>query len=602
MRTAQLALLTLIAACQPDAAPLTEEGALVTPQLDGKSDFAQTVTLHGALSWEAAVEGAFTQHFEFHRYTLNIATPSALRLEITQAGTSRDLDTSLFIFGPRAAEEDAGPLVAQDDNSGWGPHARLDLSGLPSGEYAVVVGTADALGKGRYRLALTCGAPGACEACVDADLGEAVGAPAATGSTVNGEDLTTGSCGFNPAPERRLRWRAPAAGLFEFDTFNSRFGTVLYLLSDDGACGGEELVCSNNASPGVYQSQLTRVFEAGESVIVVVDGYNARQGDFALNISGPFAPCPDLSLGEALGAVISEGLEAGWPSDLSGCGAGRLTRSYAWRAAASGRYRLRLRGEGALALEITDGCRGAPLACAEGGEVTLTLYQGQEIILHASGTEGIMTLEIEALEPDPAECPSHAALASTAAAGQRTLGYDTARAFMFSTLDNQGGQVQCVYTGEWVSARGIPPNEVMNTEHTWPKSRGADFSPARADLHHLFPTMSRANSARSSNPFGDVTSATDTFGPASLGWSADGRFVFEPRPEHKGDAARAMLYFSTRYDMRISAAEEATLRRWHLEDPVSAGERARNDGVEARQGNRNPFIDHPEWADCVADF
>jgi hypothetical protein len=43
----------------------------------------------------------------------------------------------------------------------------------------------------------------------------------------------------------------------------------------------------------------------------------------------------------------------------------------------------------------------------------------------------------------------------------------------------------------------------------------------------------------------------------------------------------------------------SVLLAWHRQDPVDAVERRRNEVVFAAQGNRNPFIDHPEWAGCV---
>jgi hypothetical protein len=43
----------------------------------------------------------------------------------------------------------------------------------------------------------------------------------------------------------------------------------------------------------------------------------------------------------------------------------------------------------------------------------------------------------------------------------------------------------------------------------------------------------------------------------------------------------------------------ATLRQWHADDPVDAREMSRNDVVYSYQGNRNPFIDHPEWVEML---
>jgi endonuclease I len=38
------------------------------------------------------------------------------------------------------------------------------------------------------------------------------------------------------------------------------------------------------------------------------------------------------------------------------------------------------------------------------------------------------------------------------------------------------------------------------------------------------------------------------------------------------------------------------LLAWHLADPPDAEELARNDVIQSFQGNRNPFVDHPQWA------
>ena len=38
------------------------------------------------------------------------------------------------------------------------------------------------------------------------------------------------------------------------------------------------------------------------------------------------------------------------------------------------------------------------------------------------------------------------------------------------------------------------------------------------------------------------------------------------------------------------------LLKWHERYPVSKYERHRNMAIFAKQGNRNPFIDYPQWA------
>lgn len=176
------------------------------------------------------------------------------------------------------------------------------------------------------------------------------------------------------------------------------------------------------------------------------------------------------------------------------------------------------------------------------------------------------------------------------------LDYREARQQMFTKIDNVAGEVECVYTGRKGRYNSLPSDRDMNCEHTWPQSHGA-VGIAKSDLHHLFPTDSSANSTRGSLPFGQVSNAEWAEG----GSKCDGD-VFEIRPEHRGNAARAKFYFAVRYGKQIGAEEEATLREWNKEDPIDAAEKARNDKIENLQHNRNPFIDHPEFIDRISDF
>ncbi|MFA7330693.1 MAG: endonuclease [Candidatus Delongbacteria bacterium] len=182
--------------------------------------------------------------------------------------------------------------------------------------------------------------------------------------------------------------------------------------------------------------------------------------------------------------------------------------------------------------------------------------------------------------------------------GHTALSYDAARLEMFSDLDNVNGWVECVYTGLDVQTTGIPDNAVMNTEHTWPQSYGAE-GVARSDLHHLFPTDSWINSSRGNLPFGEVLVSSSGYpiGGADRGTNATGQTVFEPRDLHKGDCARAVMYFALRYgnlsDFLGMAGQESVLRAWHQSDPVSNKEIMRNQDIEVLQHNRNPFIEQP---------
>jgi endonuclease I len=187
--------------------------------------------------------------------------------------------------------------------------------------------------------------------------------------------------------------------------------------------------------------------------------------------------------------------------------------------------------------------------------------------------------------------------------GHNSLSYDDVRELMFTSVDNENGRVQCVYTGQWVTTNGIPPSSVMNTEHTWCRSWGSDTLPAKSDLNHLYPTLASVNTRRSNEPFGEVVQPTWEGGGSALGQDATGSTVFEPRDPHKGDCARALFYFSIRYNMEITdAVMEDVLRVWNRSDFPDEKEIERNDAVLQIQHKRNPFIDCPEVVDRIPDL
>ncbi len=183
-----------------------------------------------------------------------------------------------------------------------------------------------------------------------------------------------------------------------------------------------------------------------------------------------------------------------------------------------------------------------------------------------------------------------------------SVSYKDAKKRMFKTLDNRNGRVCSVYSDHCLQTRKVPNHREMNAEHTWPKSRGADRKPAISDLHHLFPCNSEVNSIRSSHPFCEVRDVEWTNGMSSMGTGGGRGKCFEPPHEHKGNVARSMMYFSIRYNKKIDSRQENFFRKWHKEDPVDQMEIDRNNAISRFQRNTNPFIDHPELVDFIADF
>lgn len=201
------------------------------------------------------------------------------------------------------------------------------------------------------------------------------------------------------------------------------------------------------------------------------------------------------------------------------------------------------------------------------------------------------------------------------------VGYKAARIYLMGTfyLVKSGNSyaikdVYCERNRESTEFLSDPPRpgrtpnpKVVNVEHTWPQSHFSkryDNETQKSDMHHLFPTDSLMNSVRSSHMFGEVeTDLTHLECPARFGLGSAGTDeVFEPPQSHKGNVARALFYFSIRYDKAIDKDEEKVLRKWHIEDPVDEEERARNEEIHNLQKNRNPFIDFPELADRISNF
>lgn len=174
-----------------------------------------------------------------------------------------------------------------------------------------------------------------------------------------------------------------------------------------------------------------------------------------------------------------------------------------------------------------------------------------------------------------------------------------------------------IYTGKSLakSSNGTGRDD-WNREHVWAKSHG-DFGTrlgAGTDLHHIKPADVTVNSSRNNKNFDN----SDEPHHEALLCRHDSD-SFEPRDSVKGDVSRMIFYMAVRYEgedgepdlelveyMNESKSPHhgklSTLLEWHKKDPVSDFERRRNNLIyEKYQGNRNPFIDHPEWVEAIWD-
>jgi endonuclease G, mitochondrial len=170
-------------------------------------------------------------------------------------------------------------------------------------------------------------------------------------------------------------------------------------------------------------------------------------------------------------------------------------------------------------------------------------------------------------------------------------------------IAEQRASFRAATTGERVAVDASAEAEVeelhpYNCEHVVCQSWFTHAEPMRGDLHHLFTCERKCNSFRGSSPYTNFADYLEVVRESCGKREASG---FEPW-RAKGPVARATLYFLIRYPRLGVYSEEtlALLLEWHGDEPVSDYERHRNAAIFEKQGNRNPVIDHPDWAARIA--
>ena len=204
-------------------------------------------------------------------------------------------------------------------------------------------------------------------------------------------------------------------------------------------------------------------------------------------------------------------------------------------------------------------------------------------------------------------------------------------AFAIADIDDQGYIIDiysnCRYRPSDNGSSASHVGEGYNREHSFPRSWfGGEVAPMNTDVFHIYPTDIKVNSQRGNNPYGVCANGTRlTYGnyvaKGKLGdctYPGYSGVVFEPDDEYKGDLARTYFYMVTCYKNELSSWPGSPnlnysqnkykafstwtinmLMEWTRMDPVSEKEIKRNDAVYGIQGNRNPFIDHPELAEFI---
>ena len=187
-----------------------------------------------------------------------------------------------------------------------------------------------------------------------------------------------------------------------------------------------------------------------------------------------------------------------------------------------------------------------------------------------------------------------------------------------------GDKTTAIRWGDSCGGYNTSGKQIWNKEHIWAKSNGfaSESKPAHSDLHHLRVSDERCNNLRGNLPFNVVaqhnndTAVENHYKKLTDNYRITNSY-FEPRDTDKGDVARALFYMATRYyngdgsnsPLSLTTGTDSsggkwgyldTLLAWHEADPVDEFEAHRNDLIYTQfQHNRNPYIDHPEYARAV---
>lgn len=201
-------------------------------------------------------------------------------------------------------------------------------------------------------------------------------------------------------------------------------------------------------------------------------------------------------------------------------------------------------------------------------------------------------------------------------------GYENDNSILLYYTENPNGVDPYVFFhGSGQCTSPTAEGDCYNFESLVPQSAFSGTAPMKNDINHVIPTDAFVNNQRGNLPYGKVgTSTWTSLNGSKIGNSASSGYtgtVFEPLDEFKGDIARAIFYFATRYEDTVenytsfpmfNGTENQALSDWAIDvlldwhnnvDPVDQREIDRNNAVYNYQGNTNPFVDHPEYADSI---
>lgn len=187
-----------------------------------------------------------------------------------------------------------------------------------------------------------------------------------------------------------------------------------------------------------------------------------------------------------------------------------------------------------------------------------------------------------------------------------SVSYDWTRFEACDEAEDDSNYVLCLYSRKKELKTAHVSSAVgWNREHSFPQSKMTSTQ-AKSDDHIIFASDNKVNGARSNYKLGNVshtgaTAIVDSYGATTECYLVDS--VFEPSPDARGEVARASLYAATLYDFDLAEnfTSQDVCLNWHASYPVSDREIYRNNTNYTNQKNRNPFIDHPEFATMIWD-
>lgn len=216
---------------------------------------------------------------------------------------------------------------------------------------------------------------------------------------------------------------------------------------------------------------------------------------------------------------------------------------------------------------------------------------------------------------------SYSGLYTTYLTSDRDYYYENNGTLLDMYTENPTGE-ECEFTygtNQDDGTLGTAECQRYNREHLIPQSVFNSQTPMYSDAHFVVPSDKYVNGQRGDLPFSKVNVANNTYtNGTKRGSNLNSGYsngyngtVFEPIDEFKGDIARMLLYFATRYEDQVAGWNFTMLNNtsnqvftlqainvlltWSNNDPVSPREIARNNAIYARQNNRNPYIDRPQY-------